>query len=119
MAKGSIQELSSLHGKLTRYYNLRVGRKIDEMLLYEELLAEANDPDSDMTDEEREMLKLAGEPMMAPAEATAIGNFLKQNEVTVDVAEDTGLQEMGERLAQLRKGRSRAKLQAVPDVKEG
>jgi len=94
MSKGNMNDLGQLHGKLTRYYNQR----LDTILKPQEQTAEEEEEDFVMP--------------LSPAELTAMNNFLKQNEVTADAAENTEVSEVKRKLQEMRQA-GKDKLRAV------
>ena len=90
MSKGHLDDLGKLHGKLTRYYNNRLDIILDA--------PEEDDDDFKMP--------------LSPAELTAMNNFLKQNEVTADAAENTEISEVKRKLQEMRQA-GKDKLRAV------
>jgi len=93
MSKGNMNDLGQLHGKLTRYYNQR----LDTILT----------PQEQAADEEEDFVM-----PLSPAELTAMNNFLKQNEVTADAAENTEVSEVKRKLQEMRQA-GKDKLRAV------
>jgi len=90
MSKGHLDDLGKLHGKLTRYYNNRLDTILDA--------PEEDDDDFKMP--------------LSPAELTAMNNFLKQNEVTADAAENTEISEVKRKLQEMRQA-GKDRLRAV------
>lgn len=93
MSKGNVNDLGSLHGKLTKYYNKRL----------DSILAEREEEDEDDF-----VMPLS------PAELTAMNNFLKQNEVTADPETDGELSDVQKKLREMREA-GKSKLRAVGD----
>lgn len=91
MSRGKESELGSLHGLLTRYYNMRLENELNE--------------------QDKDELAVG----LSPAELTAMNNFLKQNSITCAIEESEEMTELQQKLADKRK-KGQAKLAAVSSI---